>query len=183
MRGLAPVAAAVRPVHLAAALATTVVLLALSTWLHADIEAVLRSGACSGLDCLRPQRPDARMAGYGAEDFRTFVATLGPNRRQALWGLALDLPVIAAVTTALLAGAALASHGAAFLTDRSRALLLAMPLGYAGSDLVENGLLALAYLQLVDVSQVVPWASALKFALATASAAASLLVGLTRISC
>lgn len=180
MRRLAGIASALRPVHLAAALAALVGLLGLSTWLHADIEAVLRPEPCSALDCLRPLRPDARVAGYAAEDFRTFVASLGPNRVHALWGLVLDLPIIAAVTTALLAAAALASNGAAFLTDRSRALLLAMPLAYAGTDLVENGLLALAYLQVADVSQIVPWASALKFGLITASAAASAMVGLVR---
>jgi hypothetical protein len=179
---LAGIAAALRPVHLAAALAVLVGLLGLSAWLHADLEAVLRPAPCAGLDCLRPLRPDARMAGYTAEDFRTFVASLGPNRLRALWGLLLDLPIIAAVTAALLAGAGLASRGAAFLSDRARALLLALPLAYAATDLVENGLLALAYLDLADVSRLVPWASALKFGLITASAAASVMVGLVRRS-
>ncbi|WP_439575648.1 hypothetical protein [Phreatobacter sp.] len=180
MIGLAAAADGVRPVHLAAALAALVALLGVSTWLHADIEAVLRTGPCAGLDCVRPQRPDARMAGYGVEDFRTFVATLGPNRRPALWGLVLDLPVIAAVAGALFAAAALASGGAAFLTERSRAMLLTLPLAYAGIDLAENALLALAYLDAADVSRIVPWASALKFALIAASAAASLMVTFVR---
>lgn len=180
MSALARVAAALRPIHLAAALAMTIILLALSAWLHADIEAVLRTAPCGGLDCVRPQRPDARMSGYAADDFRTFVATLGPNRGRALLGLALDLPIIAAVAGALFTAAALATSGAAFLTDRSRATLLVLPLAYAATDLAENALLALAYLDAMDVSRIVPWASALKFGLLAASAAASLMVALVR---
>lgn len=150
------------------------------TFVHAPIEAALRGAACDGLSCLKPRRPDTRFGGYGATEFRLYLDAIWGLRGRALFGVAIDLPLTAAVTVALLTGAGLAAPPMLPLSDRTRRLLVIMPLAYAASDLVENALLVLAYAGAVDVAPVVPWASALKFGTAAASGAVSLVLGLMR---
>lgn len=150
------------------------------SFIHAPIEAALRGAACDGLACLKAQRPDTRLGGYGAADFRLYLDAVWGLRGRALFGVLLDLPLIAAVTVALLTGAGLAAPPMLPLADRTRRLLVTMPLAYAVSDLAENALLVLAYTGAAEVGPVVPWASALKFGTAAASTTVSLVLGLMR---
>ncbi len=172
-------AAEATPQRLALALAAVLACYLAVAFVHAPIEAALTATPCDGLACLRSQRPDTRFGGYGAADFRVYLDTVWGLRGRALLGLAVDLPLMAAVTAALLLAAGLAAPGLP-LGDRTRRLLVIMPLAYAASDLTENALLALAYSGMADVSLLVPWASALKFGTAVASGAVSLILGLMR---
>ena len=175
-------AQAAGPFHLALALVATLAAFGLNVLANLDVEAALRTQACDGLDCLKSLRPDTRYGGYSADEFRTFLATLGPLRWTALKALAADLPLILAVTATLLIAGGLATRGAAFLNERTRILAVVLPLAYAAADLVEDAALALVYAGLADTSLALPWISALKFGLAAASALISLFLGLTRSS-
>lgn len=168
------------PQRFALALAAMLACYLAVTFVHAPIEAALRGTACDGLSCLKPQRPDTRFGGYGAADFRLYLDAVWGLRGRALVGVAVDLPLTAAVTFALLTGAGLAAPPMLPLADRTRRLLVIMPLAYAASDLVENTLLVLAFAGIFDVSPMVPWASALKFGTAAASGAVTLVLGLMR---
>lgn len=167
------------PQRLALALAAVLACYLAVVFVHAPIEAALRATPCEGLACLRSQRPDTLFSGYGAADFRIYLDTVWGLRGRALLGLAVDLPLMAAITAALLLGAGLAASGLP-LGDRTQRLLALMPLAYAASGLTENALLAIAYAGLADVALLVPWASALKFGTAVASGAVSLILGLMR---
>lgn len=173
-------AAEATPQRLAMALAAVLACYLAVVFVHAPIEAALRATPCDGLACLRSQRPDTLYGGYGAADFRVYLDAVWGLRGRALVGLAVDLPLIAAMTAALLLAAGLAAPPALPLADRTRRLLVIMPLAYAASDLTENTLLALAYAGTADVALLVPWASALKFGTAVASGAVSLILGLMR---
>ncbi|KAF0122649.1 MAG: hypothetical protein FD152_3509 [Xanthobacteraceae bacterium] len=172
-------AAKATPRQLALALAAVLASCLAIILVHAPIEAALRAMPCDGLACLRSRRPDTLLSGYGAADFRLYLDAVWAQRGRALLGLAVDLPLIAAVTASLLLGAGLAAPGLP-LGDRTRRLLVIMPLAYAASDLAENALLAIAYAGMADVALLVPWASALKFGTAVASAAVSMILGLMR---
>lgn len=172
-------AAKATPQRLALALAAVLTCYLAVVFVHAPIEAALRATPCEGLSCLWSLRPDTRHGGYGAADFRLYLDAIWGLRGRALLGLAVDLPLLAAITVALLLGAGLAASGVP-LGDRTRRLLVIMPLAYAASDLAENALLALAYAGAADVALLVPWASALKFGTAVASGAISLILGLMR---
>ncbi|MBN8940680.1 MAG: hypothetical protein J0H01_14370 [Rhizobiales bacterium] len=172
-------ALAATPMRLALALAATLMAFIVNAYVNADIEHLLRGHACSLIECLSQSRPETRQAGYTAEDFRVFLGQIGPLRGQALWALLADLPLIAALATALLTGAGMAARGLP-LSARTFRLLFLLPLAFAATDLVEDALLALAYARFVDTSALVPWASSLKFALIAASAVTSLLLGLAR---
>lgn len=172
-------ALAATPLRLALALAAALAAFMVSAYFNAGIEQLLRQHDCSLLECLRPLRPETRQAGYTAEDFRAFLAQIGARRGQALLALLADLPLIAALATALLTGAGMAIRGLP-LSARTFRLLFLLPFAYAATDLVEDALLALAYSGLADTSVLVPWASSLKFALIAASAVTSVLLGLAR---
>ncbi|QCI63252.1 hypothetical protein [Phreatobacter stygius] len=182
MRPYAPVerfALAATPARLALALAAVLAAFLISAFAHAPIEQLLRGGDCSLIDCLRPLRPETRHAGYGAEDFRAFLVQIGALRGRALTALAADLPLIAALGAALLTGAGIATRGLP-LAPRTFRLLFLLPVAFVVADLVEDGLLALAYAGLADTSTLVPWASSLKFALIAGSTVSSLLLGMAR---
>jgi hypothetical protein len=163
------------------ALSLLAVLLAygLVALIHAPIEAAIRDGGCAGLECLRPTRPDTRQAGYGAAEFRLYLDAIWGIRGRALLGLLADLPLIAAVTAALLCAAGLAGHGIP-MSDRTARLMVGMPLAYGAVDVLENIGLAVAYAGLVDMAPVLPWLTAMKFGTAVASGAVSLIMGLMR---
>ncbi|MCZ0737614.1 hypothetical protein [Phreatobacter sp. AB_2022a] len=169
-------ARAATPLRLALALAAVLAAFLVNAYANAGVEALLR-GSCGGLDCLKQVRPEARHAGYTAEDFRAFLTTIGPRRSEALAALLTDLPLAVATAAALLTGAGLASRGLP-LSQRTFRLLFLVPAGFLTADLVEDGLLALAYSGLADASPVLPWTSALKFALLAASAVSSLVLAL-----
>ncbi len=69
MRGLLAAAerfaAAATPARLALSLLAVLTAYGLVALVHAPLEAAIRDGACAGLDCLRPTRPDTRQGGYG----------------------------------------------------------------------------------------------------------------------
>ncbi len=92
-----------------------------------------------------------------------------------------DLPLIAAVTAALLCAAGLARRGIP-LGERTEALLLGIPLAYAAADILENLALAAAYAGLADMAAVLPWLTAMKFGTAVASGAVSGIMGLMRLA-
>lgn len=143
------------------------------------VEQALRVGGCQFLDCLQPSRPETRHAGYSAAEFRDFLTAIGPLRGRALWALITDLPLIAAITTALLVGTGLAIRGLS-LSERSRRILIALPPAFAATDLIEDALLASAYSGLAAPDALLPWVSALKFGLLAASALLALVLGLAR---
>ncbi|MCZ8316678.1 hypothetical protein [Phreatobacter sp.] len=174
-------AAAATPARLALSLLAVLAAYALVALVHAPIEAAIRDGACAGLDCLRPTRPDTRHGGYGAADFRLYLDAVWGLRHRALLGVLADLPLIAAVTAALLCGAGLARRGIP-LGERTEALLVGIPLAYAAADLLENLALAVAYAGLADMAPVLPWLTALKFGTAVASGAVSGIIGLMRLA-
>ncbi len=174
------VARAASPLHLALALLAALAVFGLTILANWDVEAALRVRPCEGLDCLKALRPDARMSGYTANEFRDFLSTLGPRRSTALAALVADLPLIIALTTTLLVSGGLATRGATYLNERTRMLVVLLPFAYAAADLMENLLLALVYAGLADTTVILPWISALKFGLAAASALISALLGFTR---
>ena len=92
-----------------------------------------------------------------------------------------DLPLIAAVTAALLIAAGLARRDIP-LGERTATLLVGIPLAYAGADLLENLALAIAYAGLADMAPVLPWLTAMKFGTAVASGAVSAIIGLLRLA-
>lgn len=167
------------PAGLAAALAATLALLLLAALIHAPIEAALRGAACEGLACLKPLRPDARLGGYDAAEFHAYIAATGDLHGRALVGLLADLPLIACLACTLMLAAGLAWRGLP-LSERTRRLLVAMPLGYAAADLAENALLAVTYTGMAEVSTLLPWVSALKFGTAMASGVVSIVLAMAR---
>ncbi|PTM53388.1 hypothetical protein [Phreatobacter oligotrophus] len=174
-------AAAATPARLALSLLGVLLAYGLVTLVHAPIEAVIREGTCAGLDCLRPLRPDTRHGGYGAADFRLYLDAIWGLRDRALFGVLADLPLIAAVTAALLIAAGLARRDIP-LGERTATLLVGIPLVYAGADLLENLALAIAYAGLADMAPVLPWLTAMKFGTAVASGAVSAIIGLLRLA-
>lgn len=172
-------AGAATPARLAAALGAVAAAFLLNAYANMPVEQALRTGDCVWLDCLRPRRPEARHAGYSAAEFRDFLATIGPLRRQALWALVTDLPLIAAITAALLTAAGLATRGLP-LSERNGRILILLPLAFAVTDLAEDILLAAAYAAAADPAVALPWISALKFGLLVASALLSIVLGLAR---
>ncbi len=172
-------AARATPARFALSLAAVLLAYGLVALVHAPIEAAIRDGGCAGLDCLRPVRPDTRHGGYGAADFRLYLDAIWGLRGRALLGLVADLPLIAAVTAALLCAAGLAGRGIP-MSERTARLLIGMPLAYAAADILENVGLAVAYAGLADMAPVLPWLTAMKFGTAVASGAVSLITGLMR---
>lgn len=168
------------PAHLLAALVAVLVTYGLTVFANREVEAALRFADCSGLDCLKTLRPETRIAGYTADEFRAFLAAIGLLRGKALVALLADLPFIAATATALLVAAGLATREAAFLSERTRTLVIVLPLAYAAADLIEDAGLAATYSGLADLAVALPWISALKFGLAVASALISLFLGFAR---
>lgn len=175
----AAIAGGATPARLALALAAVLVLWLAGALVHAPIEAALRAAPCEGLACLRPLRPDTRHGGYSAAEFRDYLDAIWSLRGRALAGLLLDLPLVAAVASALLLTAELATRDIP-VNERTHRLLLALPLAYATMDLGENLLLAVAYAGLADVAVILPWVSAMKFGTAVASGAVSLVVAMMR---
>lgn len=167
------------PARLALALAAVLVLWLAGALVHEPIEAALRAAPCEGLACLRPLRPDTRHGGYSAAEFRDYLDAIWSLRGRALAGLLLDLPLVAAVTAALLLAAGLVTRDVP-VNERTQRLLLALPLAYATVDLCENALLVVAYTGIADVGAVLPWASAMKFGTAVASGAVSLVFAMMR---
>lgn len=167
---------AATPLRLALALGAVLITFLVNAFANAGIEALLR-GPCSFLDCLKQLRPEARHAGYTAEEFRAFLAVIWPLRGEALAALLTDLPLALATAAALLTGAGLASRGLP-LSQRTFRLLFLLAPAFLAADLAEDGLLALAYSGLADTSLIVPWVSALKFGLLAASTISSLVLAL-----
>lgn len=169
------------PLRLAIGLVLVIACLLLSAAVHLDIERALRPAGCTFLECLHGQRPELRHGGYSQGDLLDFMATIGSLRTTALWALLADLPVIASLTVALVTAASLATRGLP-MAERSRNLLLFLPIAFAGVDLVEDTLFALLYGGVFDTSLLLPWISALKFGLVAASALSSLIYGIVRFA-
>lgn len=143
------------------------------------VERVLRAEPCAWLDCLAPTRPESRHGGASAADFRAYFTAIADLRGRALLALLTDLPLIAAITAALLTAAGLASRGLP-IGERSMRLLVVLPLAYAAADLAENALLAIGTAGLADPSALLPWVTSLKFGTLVASVLLSMVLGFAR---
>lgn len=173
------IAAGASPARLALCLAAVLAAFLVNALAHGPIEQALRPTACSVLECLRPLRPEAQHGGVTAAAYRDFFAATAGLRARALLALLTDLPLIAAITVALLTAAGLARRGLP-IAERSQRLLVVLPLAFAAADLVEDTLLALAYAGLADTASLLPWITALKFGTLVASALLSALLGFAR---
>lgn len=172
-------AAGASPARLALCLALALAAFLANGLAHWPIEQALRPEACTWLDCLHPIRPETRHGGTTAADYRDYFAATRTLSGRALLALLADLPLIAATTAALLTAAGLASRSLP-IGERSRRLLVLLPLAYAAADLAEDALLALAHAGLADTSALLPWLTALKFGTLVASILLSAVLGFAR---
>lgn len=165
--------------RLAVCLALVLAAFLANAFAHVPIERALRAEPCAWLDCLTPTRPETRHGGASTADFRVYFAAIAEVRGRALVALLTDLPLIAAITAALLTAGALASQGLP-IGERSQRLLVILPLAYAAADLVEDVLLAIGTAGLADPSALLPWITSLKFGTLVASMLLSMVLGFAR---
>lgn len=167
------------PRRLALWLAAALALFLLAGLVNAPVETAARPIACPGVDCLRPTRPSWRHAGFSASDLEAHIALVRAAGAAVTWGLLVDLAATLAIAAALALAATMAASGLP-ITARTVTLARGLPIAAAVLATIETALLALAHAGAGAALAAAPWASALKFGLAAASALTTLVFAAMR---